>query len=153
MGYSFGAAVGAAFATGQRCMVLAGDGAFFMSGLDVHTAIEHQLPITYLIFNNRAHGMCLVRERLLLGENAGYNSFRRSHLGAGLGAMFPGLVACDCQTEASSAEALDRAAQSARDRRVIVDRARGGRNSAVRCVSAVAEALRPHRGAQGGGSR
>jgi acetolactate synthase I/II/III large subunit len=111
MGYSFGAAVGAACATGRRCFALAGDGAFFMNGLDIHTAVEHELPITYVIFDNRAHGMCLVRERLLLGENAGYNAFRQSHLGAGLGAMFPGFAACDCRTTAALTQALERAAQ------------------------------------------
>ena len=68
MGYAFGAAIGAACATGRRCVVLAGDGAFFMHGLEIHTAVEHALPITYIMLNNSAHGMCLVRERLLLGE-------------------------------------------------------------------------------------
>jgi acetolactate synthase-1/2/3 large subunit len=109
MGYSFGAAVGAALATGKRCTVLAGDGAFFMNGLDVHTAVEHALPITYVVFDNRAHGMCLVRERLLLHENAGYNTFGSSHLGAGLGAMFPRLLAFDCRSVAELDAALERA--------------------------------------------
>ena len=109
MGYTFGAAIGAACATGQRCTVLAGDGAFFMNGLDIHTAVEHDLPITYVVFNNRAHGMCLVREQLLLRENAGYNTFRRSHIGAGLAAMFPRLPACDCRTLEELAGALERA--------------------------------------------
>jgi len=96
MGYTFGAAIGAACATGRRCIVVAGDGAFFMHGAEIHTAVEYALPITFVILNNRAHGMCVVRERLLLGENAGYNVFRSSHLGAGLSAMFPGLPAADC---------------------------------------------------------
>lgn len=109
MGWSFGAAVGAACATGRRCTVLAGDGAFFMHGLDVHTAIEHRLPITYVVFNNRAHGMCLVRERLLLGTESGTNSFRPAHTGAGLAAMFPGLDACDCTTLPALQAALRRA--------------------------------------------
>jgi acetolactate synthase-1/2/3 large subunit len=108
MGYTFGAATGAAFATAERCIVLAGDGAFFMNGLEIHTAVEHGLPITYVIFDNRAHGMCLVRERLLLGENAGYNAFRRSRIGAGLAAMFPGLSSTDCETEGELAAALER---------------------------------------------
>jgi acetolactate synthase-1/2/3 large subunit len=112
MGYTFGAAIGAACATGQRCTVLAGDGAFFMNGLDIHTAVQHELPITYVVFNNSAHGMCLVRERVLLGENAGYNTFRRSHIGAGLGAMFPRLGACDCRTSEALASALDRATRA-----------------------------------------
>jgi acetolactate synthase-1/2/3 large subunit len=109
MGYSFGAAVGAHFATGRRCTVLAGDGAFFMHGLDLHTAVEHQLPISYVIFNNKAHGMCVVREQLLLGEESGYNRFRPSHLGAGLRAMFPGLHACDCATLTELKKALEQA--------------------------------------------
>jgi acetolactate synthase-1/2/3 large subunit len=96
MGYAFGAALGAACATGRRCIVVAGDGAFFMHGAEIHTAVQYALPITFVILDNRAHGMCLVRERLLLGENAGYNAFRPSRIGAGLSAMFPGLHALDC---------------------------------------------------------
>ncbi len=112
MGWAFGAAIGAALASDRRCFVLAGDGAFFMHGFEIHTALEHRLPITFVIFNNRAHGMCLVRERLLLHTNAGYNSFRPSHLGAGLAAMFPGLDACDCTSVEELERALDRAASA-----------------------------------------
>ncbi len=108
MGYAFGAALGAALASGRRCFVLAGDGAFFMHGLEIHTAVEHSLPITYVIFNNRAHGMCLVRERLLLHADAGYNAFRHSHLGAAAGIMFPGLDGSDCRTLAELDVALAR---------------------------------------------
>jgi len=82
MGYAFGASIGAALPSGRRCFVLAGDGAFFMHGFEVHTAVEHALPITYVVFNNSAHGMCLVRERLLLEENGAYNVFQRSFIGA-----------------------------------------------------------------------
>jgi acetolactate synthase-1/2/3 large subunit len=113
MGYSYGAAIGAAFATGQRVFVVSGDGAFFMHGLEVHTAVEHDLPITYLVLDNAAHGMCLVREQLLLGQSSGYNAFRRSRLGAGLGAMFPGLAAFDC----SSAEQVEAALAQCHERR------------------------------------
>lgn len=109
MGYTFGAAVGAALASGRRCTVLAGDGAFFMHGLEVHTALEHGLPITYVILNNRAHGMCLVRERLLLKTRADYNEFRPSALGAGLGVMLDGLTACDASTLGELETALERA--------------------------------------------
>jgi acetolactate synthase-1/2/3 large subunit len=109
MGYTFGAAVGAALASGRRCTVLAGDGAFFMHGFEVHTALEHRLPITYVILNNRAHGMCLVRERLLLKTRADYNEFGPSSLGAGLGVMFEGLTAFDASTAGELEVALERA--------------------------------------------
>jgi acetolactate synthase-1/2/3 large subunit len=82
-----------------------------MHGLELHSAVEHDLPITFLVLDNAAHGMCLVREQLLLGENSGYNVFRRSRLGAGLRAMFPGLRAVDC----GSAEELERALAECRD--------------------------------------
>ena len=80
-----------------------------MQGMEVHTAVEHALPITYIVVNNRAHGMCLVRERLLLDENAGYNAFRPSHLGAGIAAMFPGVLAADCGTYGALKALLERA--------------------------------------------
>jgi acetolactate synthase-1/2/3 large subunit len=109
MGWAFGAATGAALASGKRCFVIAGDGAFFMNGMEIHTAVEHALPITYVVMNNRAHGMCLVRERVLLGEHAGYNAFRASHIGAGVTRMLPTLSGGDCTTldelEARLAEA------------------------------------------------
>ncbi|HWB82314.1 MAG TPA: thiamine pyrophosphate-binding protein [Nannocystaceae bacterium] len=109
MGWCFGAAIGAAFASGRRCTVVAGDGAFFMHGLELHTAVEHALPITYVILDNRAHGMCLVRERLLLHTDAGYNDFHRSRIGTGLAAMFPRMSAIDC----TDIDALERALQRA----------------------------------------
>ena len=78
----------------------------YMHGLDIHTAVQHHLPITYVIFNNRAHGMCLVRERLLLGAVAGYNEFGPASIGRGLHAMFPALPAADCGTGEQLSEAL-----------------------------------------------
>jgi acetolactate synthase-1/2/3 large subunit len=108
MGWTFGAAIGAACASGRRCVVVAGDGAFYMHGLEIHTAVEHRLPITYVVLDNAAHGMCLVRERLLLGENAGYNAFRRARIGAGTSAMFPGTPSFDCDTVAALERALAR---------------------------------------------
>ncbi len=106
MGYTFGAAIGATVTTGRRCTVVAGDGAFYMHGLEIHTAVEHRLPITYLLLDNHAHGMCLVREELLLGRRAGYNSFRPANLAGGLSALFPGLFARSCRTRAELERAL-----------------------------------------------
>jgi acetolactate synthase-1/2/3 large subunit len=56
--------------------------------------------------------MCLVRERLLLGSESGYNTFRPAHIGAGLAAMFPGLSARDCATLSELEAALRRARDS-----------------------------------------
>ena len=101
MGYSFGAGIGMAFGRantdrpGGRTAVIAGDGAFFMHGMEVHTAVHYRLPVTFVLFNNNAHGMCVTREQLFYGDRYSYNRFAPSRLGAGVAAMFPGLPSVD----------------------------------------------------------
>ncbi|MGV0798991.1 thiamine pyrophosphate-dependent enzyme, partial [Mycolicibacterium elephantis] len=95
MGYSFGAGVGMAFRRRRRTVVIAGDGAFFMHGMEIHTALQYRLPVTFLLFDNHAHAMCVTREQLFYGDRYSYNRFGPSRLGAGLAAMFPGLPAID----------------------------------------------------------
>jgi acetolactate synthase-1/2/3 large subunit len=95
MGYSFGAAIGMAFGRGRRVVVVAGDGSFFMHGMEMHTAWQYRLPITFVLFNNNAHAMCVTREQLFYRDIYSYNRFRTSNLGAGLAAMFPGLRSVD----------------------------------------------------------
>jgi acetolactate synthase-1/2/3 large subunit len=101
MGYSFGAGIGMAFsrakvqARGGHVVVIAGDGAFFMHGMEVHTAVHYRLPVTFVLFNNNAHAMCVTREQLFYGDRYSDNRFAPSRLGAGLAAMFPGLPSVD----------------------------------------------------------
>jgi acetolactate synthase-1/2/3 large subunit len=101
MGYSFGAGIGMAFGRansgrpGGRTVVIAGDGAFFMHGMEVHTAVHYRLPVTFVLFNNNAHAMCVTREQLFYDDLYSYNRFSSSRLGAGLAAMFPGLTSLD----------------------------------------------------------
>jgi acetolactate synthase-1/2/3 large subunit len=95
MGYSFGAGIGMAFGRQRRTVVVAGDGAFFMHGMEVHTAVQYRLPVTFVLFNNNAHAMCVTREQVFYDDLYSYNRFRPSHLGAGLAAMFPDLPAVD----------------------------------------------------------
>ncbi|MFE2961056.1 thiamine pyrophosphate-binding protein [Nocardia tengchongensis] len=91
MGYSFGAAIGAAFADSRPTYVIAGDGSFFMHGMEIHTAIEHALPITFIILNNNAHAMCVIRDRLYNLNHDDRNRFRPARLAEGMAAMFRGL--------------------------------------------------------------
>ena len=95
MGYSFGAGAGMAFGRRRRAIVIAGDGSFFMHGMEIHTALQYRLPITFLLFDNHAHAMCVTREQLFYDNRYSYNRFGPSRLGAGLGAMFPGLRSID----------------------------------------------------------
>ena len=112
MGYSFGAGIGMAFGRaksgrpGRRTVVIAGDGAFFMHGLEVHTAVQYRLPVTFVLFNNNAHAMCVTREQLFYDDRYSYNRFRPSALGTGLAAMFPGLTAVDVSDPEQFAAAL-----------------------------------------------
>lgn len=101
MGYSFGAGIGMAFARagahtrGRRVVVIAGDGAFFMHGMEIHTALHYRLPVTFVLLNNNAHAMCVTREQLYYDDLYSYNRFAPSRLGAGLAAMFAGLTSVD----------------------------------------------------------
>ncbi|WP_330184318.1 thiamine pyrophosphate-binding protein [Nocardia sp. NBC_01503] len=113
MGYAFGAGIGSSFArheradgTMRRTFVIAGDGAFFMHGMEIHTAIEHSLPITFIVFNNNAHAMCITREQLYYGDRYSFNRFRPAYPGAGLAAMFPDLCTHAPITRAELAESL-----------------------------------------------
>jgi acetolactate synthase-1/2/3 large subunit len=95
MGYSFGAGLGVAFGRGRRTVVIAGDGSFYMHGMEIHTALQYRLPVTFLLFDNHAHAMCVTREQLFYDDRYSYNRFGQSRLGAGLAQMFPGLPSVD----------------------------------------------------------
>jgi acetolactate synthase-1/2/3 large subunit len=116
MGYSFGAGIGMAFGRavnrrlggpGRRTVVIAGDGAFFMHGMEVHTAVQYRLPVTFVLFNNNAHAMCVTREQLFYDDLYSYNRFAPSRLGAGLAGMFPGLSSVDVADIDALPEALE----------------------------------------------
>jgi acetolactate synthase I/II/III large subunit len=65
MGYSIPAGIAAQLGSepGTRTMVLCGDGAFLMLGMEVHTAIDLRLPVLFVVFNNAMHGMCATRQQ------------------------------------------------------------------------------------------
>ncbi|MET8773937.1 thiamine pyrophosphate-binding protein [Nocardia sp. NPDC004654] len=110
MGYAFGAGIGAAFARRGpgRTVVIAGDGAFYMHGMEVHTAVEHRLPITFVVLNNNAHAMCVTREQLYYRDRYSFNRFQPAFLGDGIAAMFPRIPAYTVRTPAELADALGR---------------------------------------------
>jgi acetolactate synthase I/II/III large subunit len=111
MGYSFGAGVGVALGRRRRTVVIAGDGSFFMHGMEIHTALQYRLPVTFLLFDNHAHAMCVTREQLFYNDVYSYNRFGPSRLGAGLAAMFPGLHSVDVTTFEELPNALHTALQ------------------------------------------
>ena len=66
MGYAIAGAIGAQLGApeGTRSVVLAGDGAFLITGLEVHTAVDFQVPVLFVVFNNNMHGMCATRQQV-----------------------------------------------------------------------------------------
>ncbi|MBD1321326.1 thiamine pyrophosphate-binding protein [Gordonia hankookensis] len=97
MGHAIAAGVGNAVRCAvvddrSRSIVIAGDGAFFMHGMEIHTAIEHDAPLSLIILNNDAHGMCVTRDRLYFPDTTTVNRFRPTAIAAGLDTMFADLV-------------------------------------------------------------
>jgi acetolactate synthase-1/2/3 large subunit len=89
MGYAVGGAIGAQLGSksGTRTVSIIGDGAFLMSGLEIHTALELDLPILFVVFNNAGHGMCVTRQQLYFeGRKAAstYHDFSIAKVAEGL---------------------------------------------------------------------
>jgi acetolactate synthase-1/2/3 large subunit len=65
MGYAIAAAIGIALGSpsDRRTFVFAGDGALLMAGFEIHTAVDLELPILFIVFNNAMHGMCVTRQQ------------------------------------------------------------------------------------------
>lgn len=57
MGYGLGAAIGAATATGNRVVLITGDGSFGMNLNELATAVTYDLPIVIVLINNGVLGM------------------------------------------------------------------------------------------------
>ncbi|MBQ3048676.1 MAG: biosynthetic-type acetolactate synthase large subunit [Oscillospiraceae bacterium] len=57
MGYGFGAAIGAAYGTGERSVLITGDGSFGMNLNELVTAVRYNVPVVVMIMNNGVLGM------------------------------------------------------------------------------------------------
>lgn len=65
MGYAVAAPIGAKLAFSDRPIVtLVGDGSFLMNGFEVATAVNYQVPVVWVIFNNAMLGMVYHGRRL-----------------------------------------------------------------------------------------
>ena len=57
MGFGLGAAIGAAYGTGERSVLITGDGSFGMCLNELATAVTYNVPVAILILNNGVLGM------------------------------------------------------------------------------------------------
>ncbi len=72
MGFGFGAAIGAAFGTRERSVLVTGDGSFGMNLNELATAVRYNVPVVVLIMNNGVLGM--VRQWQTLFYNKHYSN-------------------------------------------------------------------------------
>jgi acetolactate synthase-1/2/3 large subunit len=69
MGWAIGAAIGVARSNAHCPVVcITGDGAYLMSGQEITTAAEEQLPVIFVILNDSAYGMVMHGQRLAGAE-------------------------------------------------------------------------------------
>ena len=72
MGFGLGAAIGAAFGTGERSALVTGDGSFGMCLNELATAVTYNVPVVILLMNNGVLGM--VRQWQTLFFNKHYSN-------------------------------------------------------------------------------
>ena len=87
MGFGLGAAIGAAFGTGERSVLVTGDGSFGMCLNELITAVKYRVPVVILLMNNGVLGMVRQWQTLfynqhysntVLERNIDYGAFARS---------------------------------------------------------------------------
>ena len=98
MGNSIPVAIGASMFDENRSYVFIGDGSFLIHGMEIHTALEQKLAITFVILNNNSHGMCSSREEIFFENVTEINNFQEVKFGEGFGKMFKKLQAFDLDT-------------------------------------------------------
>ncbi len=72
MGFGLGAAIGSAYASGERSVLVTGDGSFGMCLTELATAVTYNIPVVVLLMNNGVLGM--VRQWQTLFFNKHYSN-------------------------------------------------------------------------------
>ncbi len=72
MGWAIGAAVGNCIGSGKPSVCITGDGSYLMAGQEITTALQHQLPVIYVVFNDSALGMVKHGQKLGGAEQIGF---------------------------------------------------------------------------------
>jgi acetolactate synthase-1/2/3 large subunit len=77
MGYGTAAVIGAKLGNPSRPVVaIVGDASFAMNGMELHTAVEYNLSIVWIVHNNGGHGMVYHGEKVQFGNRFHYSMFR-----------------------------------------------------------------------------
>ncbi len=104
MGYGLGAAIGASYGTGERSVLVTGDGSFGMNLNELATAVSYKVPVAIIIMNNGVLGMVRQWQTLFYDKHYSNSVLERKTDFAALAGAF------GAQGEAvSTPEELDRA--------------------------------------------
>jgi len=68
MGYGLGAAIGAQIASGDKTVLITGDGSFGMNLNELATAVTYNIPVVIVLFNNGVLGMVRQWQTLFYGQ-------------------------------------------------------------------------------------
>jgi acetolactate synthase-1/2/3 large subunit len=83
MGFGVAGVLGAKFAAPDRpCVSVCGDGAFFMHASVLGTAVEYDLPVVWVVWNNYAYASIRGLQRGYLGGRELATDFKHPHTGA-----------------------------------------------------------------------
>src|SRR5262247_816125 len=83
MGFGVAGVLGAKFAAPDRpCVSVCGDGAFFMHASVLGTAVEYDLPVVWVVWNNYAYASIRGLQRGYLGGRELATDFRHPNTGA-----------------------------------------------------------------------
>ncbi|MET1253630.1 thiamine pyrophosphate-binding protein [Aliikangiella maris] len=73
MGWAIGAAIGNCLGSGRKPAVcITGDGSYLMAGQEITVALQHKLPVIYVVLNDSALGMVKHGQKLGKAEEIGF---------------------------------------------------------------------------------
>jgi len=108
MGFGLGAAIGAAYGTGERSVLITGDGSFGMNLNELATAVSYNVPLVVLIMNNGALGMVRQWQKLFFDKRYSQSTLDRKTDFVQVAKAF-GADGCAVFTEEELENALDSA--------------------------------------------
>jgi acetolactate synthase I/II/III large subunit len=72
MGWAIGAAIGTCFGSKHPSICVTGDGSYLMAGQEITVALQHQIPVIYIVLNDGVLGMVKHGQKLGGAEEVGF---------------------------------------------------------------------------------
>jgi len=72
MGWAIGASIGTCFGSEQPSVCITGDGSYLMSGQEITVALQHQIPVIFVVLNDSELGMVKHGQKLGGAEEIGF---------------------------------------------------------------------------------